>query len=45
VLEEIEKEKLRVSRAYNKRVRWKSFQVGELVWKTVLPVGGELGWA
>ena len=28
---EIEKDKLQVARAYNKKVRAKSFQVGELV--------------
>jgi hypothetical protein len=38
-LQEIEKEKLQVAKAYNKRVREKSFQVGELVWKLILPVG------
>jgi hypothetical protein len=38
-LSEIEKEKLRVARAYNKKVKEKSFQIGELVWKTILPVG------
>ena len=38
-LREIEKEKLRVAKAYNKRVREKSFQIGDLVWKTVLPIG------
>ena len=38
-LKEIEKEKLRVARAYNKKVRAKSFQVGELVWKTILLLG------
>jgi hypothetical protein len=27
-----------VAKAYNKKVRPKSFQVGELVWKTVLPL-------
>ena len=32
-------DKLRVARAYNKKVRAKSFQVGELVWKTILPLG------
>jgi hypothetical protein len=35
----IEKEKLKVARAYNKRVREKTFQVGDMVWKTILPVG------
>ena len=33
-LKEIEKDKLRVARAYNKKVRPKSFQVDELVWKS-----------
>jgi hypothetical protein len=37
-LEAIEKDKRRVARAYNKRVKVKSFQVGDLVWKTVLPI-------
>lgn len=38
-LEEIEKEKKRVAKAYHKRVKVKLFQVGDLVWKTVLPLG------
>jgi hypothetical protein len=38
-LKEIEKDKARVARAYNKKVRTKSFQVSELVWKTILPLG------
>jgi hypothetical protein len=38
-LEEIEKDKLRVARAYNKKVKSKSFQVGELVWKIIWPLG------
>jgi hypothetical protein len=33
-LGEIERDKLRVARAYNKRVKEKSFQVEDLVWKT-----------
>jgi hypothetical protein len=37
-LGEIERDKLRVARAYNKRVKEKSFQVRDLVWKTILPV-------
>ena len=37
-LTKIEKDKLRVARAYNKKVRAKSFQVGGLVWKTILPL-------
>ena len=28
-----------MARAYNKKVKAKSFQVGELVWKTILPLG------
>jgi hypothetical protein len=35
---EIEKDKLRVARAYNKRVKETSFQVEDLVWKTILPI-------
>ena len=38
-LKEIEKDKLRVARAYNKNVKDKSFQVGDLVWKTILSLG------
>ena len=38
-LREIEKEKLRVAKSYNKKVKAKSFQIGDLVWKTILPVG------
>ena len=38
-LEEIEQDTLRVARAYNKKVKDKSFQVGDLVWKTILPLG------
>jgi hypothetical protein len=38
-LKEIEKDKARVVRAYNKKVKRKSFQVEELVWKTILPIG------
>jgi hypothetical protein len=37
-LKEIEKDKARVARAYNKKVKSKSFQVGELVWKTILHI-------
>jgi hypothetical protein len=36
-LREIEKEKLRLAQAYNKSAREKSFQVGDLVWKMILP--------
>jgi hypothetical protein len=35
---EMEKEKLRTAKAYNKRVKEKAFQVGDLVWKTILPL-------
>ena len=38
-LKEIEKDKLRVARAYNKKVKLKSFQVGDLAWKTILALG------
>ena len=38
-LNEIEKDKLRVDRAYNRKVKDKSFQIGDLVWKTILPLG------
>jgi hypothetical protein len=40
-LEEIERDKLGVAIAYNKRVKKKSFQVGDLVWKTILPIGSK----
>jgi hypothetical protein len=38
-LQAIEKEKLRVAKTYNKKVWIKEFQVGDLVWKTILPIG------
>jgi hypothetical protein len=38
-LGEIERDKLRVAKANNKRVKKKSFQVGDLVWKMILPIG------
>ena len=37
-LGEIEKDKIMVAKAYNKKVKDKSFQVGDPVWKTVLPL-------
>ena len=37
-LGEIDKDKIMVTKAYNKKVKAKSFQVGDLVWKTVLPL-------
>jgi hypothetical protein len=40
-LEEIEKDKRRVARAYNKKIKVKSFQVGDLVWKMILPIGSK----
>jgi hypothetical protein len=43
VLEEIEKEKVKIAKAYNKRVVGISFQVGDLVWKTILPLGNQSG--
>ncbi|XP_008237322.1 PREDICTED: uncharacterized protein LOC103336064 [Prunus mume] len=33
-----------VARAYNKRVRNKSFEEGEIVWKAVLPLGTHVTW-
>jgi hypothetical protein len=42
-LEEIEMEKMKIAKAYNKRVVEKSFQVGDLVWKTILPLGTRSG--
>ena len=38
-LAEIEKDKRRVARAYNRKVKAESFQVDDLVWKTILPIG------
>jgi hypothetical protein len=38
-LGKIERDKLRVARAYNKRVKKKLFQVGGLIWKMILPIG------
>jgi hypothetical protein len=38
VLGEIEKDKIMVAKDYNKKVRTKSFKVGDLVWKTILPL-------
>jgi hypothetical protein len=39
VLSNIVRDKLRVAKAYNKRVKEKSFQIGDLVWKMILPIG------
>jgi hypothetical protein len=38
-LEEIEKEKVKIAKAYNKCVMKKLFQVGDLVWKMILLLG------
>jgi hypothetical protein len=38
-LKEIEKAKIKIAKAYNERVVEKSFQVGDLVWKTIFPLG------
>jgi hypothetical protein len=35
----IERDKLRVAKAYNKRVKEKLFQAGDLVWNMILPIG------
>jgi hypothetical protein len=40
-LGEIKRDKLGVARAYNKRVKEKLFQVRDLVWKTILPIGSK----
>jgi hypothetical protein len=37
-LQKIE-EKVKIAKAYNKRVVEKLFQVGDLVWKMILPLG------
>jgi hypothetical protein len=38
-LGKIERDTLRVATAYNKRVKKKSFQIGDIIWKTILPIG------
>ena len=40
-LGEIKKDKIMVAKAYNKKVKAKSFQVRDLVWKTVLLLRSE----
>jgi hypothetical protein len=42
-LEEIEKEKIKIAKAYNKCVVGKSFQVRDLVRKLILPLGTQSG--
>ena len=39
-LKAIERDKLRVARAYN-NVKLKNFQIGDLVWKAILPIGSK----
>ena len=34
-------QKNKVARTYNKIIKRKSFEVGELVWKIILPVGSK----
>jgi len=38
VLKDIELDKARVARVYNKKIKSESFHVGDLVWKTILPL-------
>ena len=38
-LENIEKNKLRVAKYYNKKVKVKQFEEGDLVWKVILLIG------
>ena len=40
-LEKIKENKAKVARAYNKKVKLKKFQVGDLVWEAVLPLGAK----
>jgi hypothetical protein len=42
-LEEIERKKVKIAKAYNKRAMEKSFQVGDLVWKMILLLGTQSG--
>jgi hypothetical protein len=35
----VEANKVRVSRWYDKKVKYKTFEQGELVWKLILPIG------
>ncbi|CAN6711337.1 unnamed protein product [Malus baccata var. baccata] len=41
-LNQIQEGKIVVARAYNKKVKVKSFKEGDLVWKTVLPLEAQL---
>jgi hypothetical protein len=38
-LENIEKNKRRIDRWYDKKVKVKEFDEGDLVWKLILPIG------
>jgi hypothetical protein len=42
-LEKMEREKVKIHKAYNKHVVEKSFQVGDLIWKMILPLGSRSG--
>jgi hypothetical protein len=44
-LRELEKEKLRVAKVYNKKVQKKLFRVGDKVWKTILPINRFGKWS
>jgi hypothetical protein len=39
LLEKIKEKKAKVARAYNKKVKLEEFQVRDLVWEAVLPLG------
>ncbi|CAN6722892.1 unnamed protein product [Malus baccata var. baccata] len=41
-LNHIQEGKIAVAQAYNKKVKVKSFKEGDLVWKTILPLGAQL---
>ena len=34
-------QKNKVAHTYNKRVKRKSFEVGDLIWKIILPIGSQ----
>ena len=38
-LENIEASKLRIAKYYNKKVKDKQFNEGDLIWKVILPIG------
>jgi hypothetical protein len=40
-LGEMKKDKLRVARAYNNKVKKKPYQIGDLIWKMILPIGSK----